>query len=139
MSAMIHLSQIAKPIPMKRELKPVNITPDSLVRNSIAKPIPMKRELKQDGYLLLTHTVPDCKAYPDEKGIETSHRPWRSEDRSDCKAYPDEKGIETLAYGPVLEILYSIAKPIPMKRELKRYVTYLPVPEAHCGLQSLSR
>ena len=38
-----------------------------------------------------------CKAYPDEKGIETG----MSADelvrlKQDCKAYPDEKGIETI-------------------------------------------
>jgi len=37
-----------------------------------------------------------CKAYPDEKGIETSRRPGRmSLWVPYCKAYPDEKGIET--------------------------------------------
>ena len=38
---------------------------------------------------------------------------------SHCKAYPDEKGIETKQVLAVSEALKVIAKPIPMKRELK--------------------
>ena len=39
-----------------------------------------------------------CRAYPDEKGIETIIRLWYSVPVVDryCRAYPDEKGIETL-------------------------------------------
>ena len=37
---------IAKPIPMKRELKHPSVTTSHACENSIAKPIPMKRELK---------------------------------------------------------------------------------------------
>jgi len=37
-----------------------------------------------------------CKAYPDEKGIETKALNRQEYGRSGhCKAYPDEKGIET--------------------------------------------
>ena len=59
----------------------------------------MKRELKhyRQGWLgneYVTH----CKAYPDEKGIETMASPSMSMERTrNCKAYPDEKGIETVA------------------------------------------
>ena len=56
----------------------------------------MKRELKLDG------------------------RPHNDRLQEHCKAYPDEKGIETLVMSDEDEddeIL--IAKPIPMKRELK--------------------
>ena len=39
----------------------------------------------------------DCRAYPDEKGIETEfpdiYATW---DFYHCRAYPDEKGIETV-------------------------------------------
>ena len=38
----------------------------------------------------------------------------------DCKAYPDEKGIETVLLEILPPYLIEIAKPIPMKRELKR-------------------
>ena len=38
-----------------------------------------------------------------------------------CRAYPDEKGIETSKSGQVSSLFYCIiAEPIPMKRELKR-------------------
>ena len=36
-----------------------------------------------------------------------------------CRAYPDEKGIETLL-SSITSSVYRIAEPIPMKRELKR-------------------
>ncbi len=40
----------------------------------------------------------DCRAYPDEKGIETQNDEGDgAEDPGDCRAYPDEKGIETRA------------------------------------------
>ena len=63
---------IAEPIPMKRELKP----PGGLVLGDeileIAEPIPMKRELKHvKHYLSRILRFPNCRAYPDEKGIET--------------------------------------------------------------------
>ena len=55
----------------------------------IAEPIPMKRELK--------HSVPfhisigifsNCRAYPDEKGIETKHYdPIIGERQTDCRAW----------------------------------------------------
>ena len=55
---------------MKRELK--RIEPPALrSTHEIAKPIPMKRELKR---YLSSRSLPaayHCKAYPDEKGIET--------------------------------------------------------------------
>jgi len=39
----------------------------------------------------------------------------------DCRAYPDEKGIETLCEGVhAIGAAQGIAEPIPMKRELKR-------------------
>ena len=39
----------------------------------------------------------DCRAYPDEKGIETTTVIKEIKDEIvNCRAYPDEKGIETL-------------------------------------------
>ena len=38
----------------------------------------------------------------------------------DCKAHPDEKGIETDIHRLLADAGEPIAKPIPMKRELKR-------------------
>ena len=81
----------------------------------------MKRELKPKFESITTSlTTKNCRAYPDEKGIETgtllSHvtRPGRLQSLSrwkgnwnlsfcsswgplfpNCRAYPDEKGIET--------------------------------------------
>jgi len=39
----------------------------------------------------------NCRAYPDEKGIETCHTCFATANRNpaNCRAYPDEKGIET--------------------------------------------
>jgi len=58
--------------------------------------------------------VGNCKAYPDEKGIETQESITVQSSYSDCKAYPDEKGIETpdLPGGAVrgLVILQSLSR-----------------------------
>ena len=80
----------------------------------------MKRELKRHCFGISSAVgFINCKAYPDEKGIETkgdcmtlSPAQWN------CKAYPDEKGIETDIVRHALAGDH-IAKPIPMKRELK--------------------
>jgi len=89
---------IARPIPMKRELKGSFFSTCSKKRDSeyckahpdekgtersphlpfyippnlkIARPIPMKRELKVHlGLDLLAGLFPNCKAHPDEKGTE---------------------------------------------------------------------
>ena len=63
----------------------------------IAKPIPMKRELKpmscQD---VIGRIDIYCKAHPDEKGIETKDSVFAFlSSIQHCKAHPDEKGIET--------------------------------------------
>jgi len=55
----------------------------------------MKRELKPIPMMSMPGGR-HCKAYPDEKGIETWS--WKSGPCQlpiHCKAYPDEKGIET--------------------------------------------
>ena len=88
---------------------------------AIAEPIPMKRELKRSFGASCQNSQGYCRAYPDEKGIETTmvqlHRlsplliaepiPMKRElkprgtndtsltTRLYCRAYPDEKGIET--------------------------------------------
>ena len=42
------------------------------------------------------HNQKDCRAYPDEKGIETDPFVLEPGDATSyCRAYPDEKGIET--------------------------------------------
>ena len=82
---------------MKRELKAGLPHCEQCRRMEIARPIPMKRELKeyQAWLLLSSHT-------------------------RDRKAHPDEKGTESLLHCPVLaDGLPRIARPIPMKRELK--------------------
>ena len=80
-----------------------------------------------------------CRAYPDEKGIETRRKPaCHRTGFVYCRAYPDEKGIETLLEQRALQELPDIAEPIPMKRELKP--TEAQNATSHLtGLQSLSR
>ena len=65
--------------------------------------------------------ISNCRAYPDEKGIETQdfliH--LQHDVHKNCRAYPDEKGIETRDMANVRRRFRIIAEPIPMKRELK--------------------
>ena len=84
---------------MKRELKREMPEIRRLHEEAIAEPIPMKRELKLDR-----------KALDGEVRV------------SDCRAYPDEKGIETGIWRVVWREESCIAEPIPMKRELKRHI-----------------
>ena len=56
---------------MKRELKPNVRLVREQSHGSIAEPIPMKRELKQNLFLRAQNYWSYCRAYPDEKGIET--------------------------------------------------------------------
>ena len=81
---------------MKRELKRDDSDPRTELDSFIAEPIPMKRELKLFGRLviLLSHFI-------------------------HCRAYPDEKGIETMFSEMFRGMSSKIAEPIPMKRELK--------------------
>ena len=80
-----------------------------------------------------------CRAYPDEKGIETfAVLYWGIVGLLYCRAYPDEKGIETHEVDQETGKEYNIAEPIPMKRELKQdYI--LMNGDSDLGLQSLSR
>ena len=56
----------------------------------------MKRELKQFLWARTNKIKENCRAYPDEKVIETGFRPCSSYFfYQHCRAYPDEKGIET--------------------------------------------
>ena len=67
------------------------------IERHIARPIPMKRELK--GFPGVQHENqmwPHCKAHPDEKGTE----------RNEVEQIMVREGL-------------TIARPIPMKRELK--------------------
>ena len=81
----------------------------------------MKRELKHPHDDARLEAVEHCRAYPDEKGIETDCFGRGYNIGPDCRAYPDEKGIET---PPSLKgdlFVTFIAEPIPMKRELKHF------------------
>ena len=58
----------------------------------------MKRELKHNRSARIgPGHAGHCRAYPDEKGIETVIGSLWCSRGSNCRAYPDEKGIETLA------------------------------------------
>jgi len=88
---------IARPIPMKRELKDHRIFSPGGNGVFIARPIPMKRELKE---LFQDHGmrcwVDNRKAHPDEKGTERFVRmPSRACPDQNRKAHPDEKGTES--------------------------------------------
>ncbi len=90
------MAKIAEPIPMKRELKLESISAWQASDVPIAEPIPMKRELKQRHLKKLSGRMSHCRAYPDEKGIETPEPEQAAQyDVTNCRAYPDEKGIET--------------------------------------------
>jgi len=118
----LHIIGIAKPIPMKRELKLGMVVRTVSTISSDCKAYPDEKGIETNWSVIhVFDTYVYCKAYPDEKGIETMCGPSRSAtSSSNCKAYPDEKGIETITVA--LEHLEKsfIAKPIPMKRELKR-------------------
>ena len=66
-----------------------------------------------------TNVTDNCKAHPDEKGIETFPPTQIRLKRCDCKAHPDEKGIETKNSPKRHNSTGAIAKHIPTKRELK--------------------
>jgi len=137
---------------MKRELKHEDLRTARIEMHDIAEPIPMKRELKLYAFGgVRCKVVQNCRAYPDEKGIETfvyilpteiTHKiaepiPMKRELKHilsrrqtwprvvrDCRAYPDEKGIETPNCKCECSFIFDlIAEPIPMKRELKRFTS----------------
>ena len=86
----------------------------------------MKRELKLTSVAGQLVPCDHCKAHPDEKGIETIERFSHVNSPMYCKAHPDEKGIETtMSVLARLSCNSKIAKPIPMKRELKLVVIYM--------------
>jgi len=70
---------------------------------------------------LLALLIPSCKRNPDEKGTETDYCPLLlAQPHLRCKRNPDEKGTETTLIIAVRPSQISVAKGIPMKRELKR-------------------
>ena len=83
---------------MKRELK-ARKTPFPIATYSlIARPIPMKRELKgktaDAGVSERTHR----KAHPDEKGTESHEPSIARRVQFHRKAHPDEKGTESVLH-----------------------------------------
>ena len=88
---------IAEPIPMKRELKRPPRPPVISWVRPIAEPIPMKRELKLEGPRAAGSTLPSLQSLSRWKGnwnmaaatFVSYINPYN------CRAYPDEKGIET--------------------------------------------
>ena len=82
----------------------------------------MKRELKQNAYIEFEKVVRcDCRAYPDEKGIETYQK--------NLLLLPCEIQLQSLSRWKGnwnfvdeydAQIHDQIAEPIPMKRELKQ-------------------
>jgi len=57
---------------MKRELKVLHPNEAVIPANLIARPIPMKRELKVSSTANILWATSHCKAHPDEKGTERS-------------------------------------------------------------------
>ena len=82
----VTINLIAEPIPMKRELKLVWVLDNFLQNLEIAEPIPMKRELKRRPSDAPSRAPGrHCRAYPDEKGIETPMSPGRGSHVTDGK------------------------------------------------------
>ncbi len=62
------------------------------------------------------------KAYPDEKGTESSPGHRRTAQDKQChKAYPDEKGTESPPLIRCPGNVDAVTRHIPMRRELKEY------------------
>ena len=93
---------IAEPIPMKRELKPflhLELWPS---RPAIAEPIPMKRELKpRCDFLDRRGLLQSLSRWKGNWNMSSCCLRWILSEPH-CRAYPDEKGIETriLAIAP---------------------------------------
>ena len=106
---------------MKRELKRILMWRIPPPLRIYCKAYPDEKGIETSVSLhLILCLISYCKAYPDEKGIETILEMRLAHLVGNCKAYPDEKGIETRSpWGP-MRSTSKIAKPIPMKRELKR-------------------
>ena len=134
-------SIIAEPIPMKRELKQIVCFCCTYQHHCIAEPIPMKRELKPFlGARRLDSSCSYCRAYPDEKGIETTVQLHRATGvLKIAEPIPMKRELKLCGSSAWPRKSWaSIAEPIPMKRELKRLLGVLG---AHYKtlLQSLSR
>ncbi len=118
-----HRPLIAEPIPMKRELKHISTTHlGGGLDIIIAEPIPMKRELKH-GFLpgLEWRSRLIAEPIPMKRELKRASKPAGVILTKYCRAYPDEKGIETnyIRLQRTRPIDPSIAEPIPMKREFK--------------------
>ena len=116
-------TQIARPIPMKRELKgqPDSARPSQKLVNCKAHPDEKGTERITEMQCPPSRFPPYCKAHPDEKGTERLEPNLIPEvDMWYCKAHPDEKGTESIPICPRnAQAMRGIARPIPMKRELK--------------------
>ncbi len=115
------IQEVAKHIPMRRELKGPAPGLNVSCNFPVAKHIPMRRELKAIINRQLAWHTQRRKAHPDEKGTER----WVMSVRAELaipgrKAHPDEKGTERqrCPEGPPPR-LFRVAKHIPMRRELK--------------------
>ncbi len=115
------LKEVAKHIPMRRELKANLDAISDLAYYHVAKHIPMRRELKEKVYRRSRARCKGRKAHPDEKGTERIGCKGNigGEDTR-RKAHPDEKGTESAIYSILREYARAlVAKHIPMRRELK--------------------
>ena len=82
----------------------------------------MKRELKVGAWRSCHASQYGChKAYPDEKGTESSIRDFLRivPGFHGHKAYPDEKGTESMRFSFTHLHHILVTRHIPMKRELK--------------------
>ena len=76
-------------------------------------------ERAKSDFVILLYSI-YRKAHPDEKGTESCMAPVKSiSSPQDRKAHPDEKGTESCSFLIITFRRYIIARPIPMKRELK--------------------
>ena len=91
----------------------------------IARPIPMKRELKD----LLARNIRaqgdiDRKAHPDEKGTERCRRHLQARPEQNRKAHPDEKGTERLFNKRVGKSRKQNRKAHPDEKGTERTIMY---------------
>jgi len=82
----------------------------------------MKRELKAEAQRIIRSENKDRKAHPDEKGTESQLLLGLAQEVHHRKAHPDEKGTESICYLSRTGCRRRIARPIPMKRELKGFL-----------------
>ena len=110
---------------MKRELKHEIGALMHAKETGIAKPIPMKRELKRGQMQACGTARPgNRKAHPDEKGTETGYDDYQERTRRGliAKPIPMKRELKQWLYRAAWGYDPPIAKPIPMKRELKHSI-----------------